>query len=99
MSTKTVNLERIEELLLQIIFADKKALTLDEACLYTSLSRSYMYKLTSLRLIKFSKPLGKLVYFNKEYLDAWMLQNEHLTKDSIERDALLPLKNETGNGK
>lgn len=98
-TTNEFNLSRIEELLLRIILGNKMVLTLEEACEYTGLSKSYMYKLTSLRLIPFSKPSGKLVYFSKESLDSWMLDNEHLTKDSIERDALLSLRNETGHGK
>lgn len=74
-------------------------LTLEEACEYTGLSKSYMYKLTSLRLIPFSKPSGKLVYFSKESLDSWMLDNEHLTKDDIEREAFASIRKEASHGK
>lgn len=94
-----LNLSRIEELLLRIILGNKMVLTLEEACEYTGLSKSYMYKLTSLRLIPFSKPSGKLVYFSKESLDSWMLDNEHLTKDDIEREAFASIRKEASHGK
>ena len=59
----TINLDerlaRIESLLL----SQKKVLNLDEACDYTGMSRSYLYKLTSNGAIPHSKPGGKLIYF------------------------------------
>ncbi|MAW96454.1 MULTISPECIES: helix-turn-helix domain-containing protein [unclassified Leeuwenhoekiella] len=75
-------LARIESLLL----ANKKVLTLDEACDYTGMSRSYLYRLTSSGIIPHSKPSGKLVYFEREALEQWLLQNkkncETSSKDS-----------------
>lgn len=76
-------LERIEQLLL----GNKKVLTFDEACEYTGLSRSYMYKLTSSANIPFSKPNGKVIFFSREKLDSWMLDNEHKTNREIEIQA------------
>ena len=51
-------LDRIERL----IISNKKVLTFDEACDYTGLSRSYLYKLTSSGVIPHSKPNGKIIY-------------------------------------
>ena len=65
-------LERIESLLL----ANKKVLTLEEACDYAGISRSYLYKLTSTGTIPHSKPNGKLIYFEREELEQWLLQNK-----------------------
>lgn len=62
---------RIEQLLL----SRKEVLTLDQACLYAGISRSYMYKLTALDQIPYSKPRGKLIYFERKKLNAWLLQN------------------------
>lgn len=87
------HLERIEKLFL----SKKNAFTVDEASIYTGLAKSYLYKLTSLRLIPFSKPNGKVIYFSKEKLESWMLENEHPTKDSIEREAFLSIKNGVDN--
>jgi len=76
-------LERIEKLLL----GGKTVLTLDEACEYTGISRSYMYKLTSSSNIPFSKPNGKVIFFSREKLDSWMLENEHKTRREIVEQA------------
>ena len=65
-------LQRIEEKLA----ANKEVLTFDEACLYSGISRNYMYKLTSKNLIPYSKPRGKFIYFEKSKLNAWLLGNQ-----------------------
>lgn len=59
----------------QLLTANKEVLTLDEACLYTGISRSYMYKLTSAEKIPHSKPSGKMIYFDRKKLDSWLLRN------------------------
>lgn len=64
-------LNRIEQLLI----STKEVLTMEEACQYTGISRGYMYKLTSAEKIPHSKPRGKLIYFDRRKLNAWLLQN------------------------
>ena len=82
-------LERIEKLLL----GSKNVLTFDEACEYTGLSRSYMYKMTASSNIPFSKPNGKVIFFSRDKLDSWMLENEHKTRKEIEEQANCRTKN------
>ena len=65
-------LDRIENLLL----GSKKVLTLEEACDYTGMSRSYLYKLTSTGAIPHCKPSGKLIYFDIDLLNEWLLNNQ-----------------------
>ena len=38
-------------------------------------SESLLYKLTSAHEVPHYKPRGKMLYFNKEELDHWLLQN------------------------
>jgi len=76
-------LNRIEKLLL----SNKTVLTFDEACDYTGISRSYLYKLTSAGQIPFSKPNGKIIFFSKSKLDTWMLRNKRKSNDEIEDEA------------
>ena len=64
-------LNRIESATL----SHKNVFTFDEACRFTGLSRSKMYKHTSANKVPFSKPFGKLVYFDRSELEQWMLQN------------------------
>lgn len=77
-------LDRIERL----IIANKKVLTFDEACDYTGISRSYLYKLTSSGVIPYSKPNGKVIFFDKEKLDKWLLKNARKSADEIKEEAL-----------
>lgn len=77
-------LDRIERLLV----ANKKVLTFEEACEYTGISRSYLYKLTAAREIPHSKPNGKILFFEKEKLNEWLLQNRRKSNSEIERKAL-----------
>lgn len=77
-------LDRIERLLV----SNKKVLTFDEACDYTGISRSYLYKLTSAGDIPFSKPNGKIIFFDKEKLDSWLLQNKRKSSHELEEETL-----------
>lgn len=65
----------------------KNVLTFDEACVFSGLSKSYLYKLTSAQKIPHYKPSGKLIYFNREELEAWLLQNRVSTSDELENKA------------
>ncbi len=59
----------------QLLAANKEVLTLEEACDYTGISQSYMYKLTSTGKIPHSKPMGKAIYFERLKLNSWLLGN------------------------
>jgi len=77
-------LDRLEKLLI----GHKEVLTFDEACDYTGLSRSYLYKLTSSGKIPHSKPNGKMLFFEKKKLVDWLLQNNRKSKQELEAEAL-----------
>ncbi|MBA6316268.1 helix-turn-helix transcriptional regulator [Cellulophaga baltica] len=77
-------LNRIEKLLI----SNKTVLTFDEACDYTGISRSYMYKLTSTGEIPNSKPNGKIIFFDKKLLDQWLLRNKRKSTSDLENEAL-----------
>jgi excisionase family DNA binding protein len=62
----------------------KPVLTIEEAALYTGRSTSNLYKLTSKNIIPHSKPYGSRIYFDRQELDAWMLQNPIKTASQIE---------------
>jgi excisionase family DNA binding protein len=67
-------LKSIEDLEKYYIGA-KKCLTLQEAANYLGLQRSVLYKMTSDKTIRFFKPNGKMIYFEKDVLDDWVRQN------------------------
>jgi excisionase family DNA binding protein len=71
-------LKEIHQELLQIktlLLAHKKLLDMDEFCLYAGISKSYAYHLTSAGKIKFYKPAGKLIYFDIEDINEFLMQN------------------------
>ena len=76
-------LDSIEKLLL----GQKNVLTFEQGCEFTGLSKTYMYKLTHQNKIPFFKPHGKQIYFSREELERWLMQNPAKTKDQIEREA------------
>lgn len=65
----------------------KPVLTLHEASLYTGLSKSRLYKRCSEKTIPYFKGDGKLSYFDREELTAWMKQNRVKTTAEIESEA------------
>jgi len=52
---------------------EKKILTFEQACQFTNLSKSYLYKLTSQKQVPHYKPRGKKLYFKRTELENWML--------------------------
>ncbi len=76
-------LRNIESLML----SQKVVLNFNEVVAYTGLSKSYLYKLTSSGGIPCYKPQGKQIYFNKQEIDHWLLQNRKSTNLELENQA------------
>lgn len=70
------------------LLAAKNVLDISDASLYTGLSKSYLYRLTCEKKIPFSRPNGKQIYFAKEELDEWLLQNRMSTIKEAEQKAI-----------
>lgn len=64
----------------------KTILTAEQAAEFLGLKPSYLYKLTSDKKIKFYKPQGKLIYFRKEDLEAFLLRNPSESSDKFESE-------------
>ncbi len=65
------------------LFCTKEVLTSDEASRYMGISKSYLYKLTMRGDIPHYKPMGKMCYFNRGELEAWLQQNRCATTTEI----------------
>ena len=76
-------LRNIETLLL----SQKTVLNFDEVADYTGLSKSYLYKLTCSGGIPCYKPQGKHIYFNKQEIEQWLLQNRKATTRELDSQA------------
>lgn len=79
----------ISSLQQMVLVALKPVLTMDEATIFTGLSKSYLYKLTCRKLIPYYKNKGmKGIYFKREELEAWMTQERVATQGEIEQEAI-----------
>ena len=77
-------LNRIEKYL----FILKDIFTVEELSDYTGLKKSYIYKLVHSNSIPFSKPNGKVLFFEKKKIDEWLLTNPSKSFSEIEREAI-----------
>jgi excisionase family DNA binding protein len=68
-----------------IILSQKAVLNFSQAVDYLGMRPSYLYKLTSTHQIPYYKPNGKLIYFSREELDQWLMQNRVATKQEKEQ--------------
>lgn len=66
---------------------EKEMWTMNELCRATGFSKSYAYKLTSTRAIPHYKPCGKMVFFNRQEIEAWLQRNRVSTAAEIAGEA------------
>ena len=94
------NIEKTENLILQVsqlkhrvdnlenvLRNGKDVLTLEEASLYTGISRSTLFKQKTAYEIPYYKPHGKLILFERKELLAWVRANRIAAKDEYEDGA------------
>jgi DNA binding domain, excisionase family len=72
---------------MEATISEKSVLTFSEAANYAGFSKSTLYKLTSGRKIPHYKPSGKMVFFEREELDRWLLSNRVTPKEEVEEQA------------
>lgn len=75
------------DLLTRAVLSTKTVLSIEEAAAYSNLTVSYLYKLTSAQEIPHYKPRGKMIYFNRDELDHWLLQNRVKPLSEIDKAA------------
>lgn len=68
----TSKIDRLEKIAL---LGAKNVLTIDDVALITGYSKGHIYRLTSGKKIPHYKPDGRTLYFKKEEIEDWMLQN------------------------
>lgn len=74
------SLKRIERLLL----VQKDVLNVEEVSALTGLSKSFIHKKTAAGQLPFSKPFGKLIFFEKKALFEFLLNNPVTPQADIE---------------
>lgn len=76
---KTVDPDVIKErlkLLEDAIYTTKGILNMKDVCQYLDISQSLLYKLTCTGEIPHFKPRGKMIFFEKKELIAWIKRNK-----------------------
>ena len=82
-------LNELQELKNLTLLGVKKAITMTDCSLLTGLSKSHLYKLVCYKKIPYYKGEGgKLTYFDKSEIEAWMLQHRVKTQSEIEAEAM-----------
>ena len=80
-------LERLENIERITMLAAKNVLNLEDASYITGISKSTLYKMTSLRKIPYYKN-GKYLFFDRKELEDWMKQNRVQTIAEAEQQAV-----------
>ena len=81
--------KELQELKNLTLLGVKKVLTMSDCALLTGLSKSHLYKLVCSKSIPYFKSQGgKLTYFDKSEVEAWMLNHRVKTNDEIESEAV-----------
>lgn len=75
--------EDLNEITNSVIFCAKEVLTAEETARYMGVSKSYLYKLTMRGEIPHYKPRGKMCYFNRAEVEAWLQSNRVATAEEI----------------
>ena len=70
-----------------LLKTQKKVLNFNDVALFTGLSKSHLYKLTSSGSIPHYKPNGKYIFFDREEIESWLLRNRVKTKEEIQSEA------------
>lgn len=67
--------------------SERNLMTTTEAARYLGLKPSYLYKMMMRRTIPYYKPGGKLCFFAREDLDAWMKRVRVKSQSEIDSEA------------
>jgi excisionase family DNA binding protein len=54
----------------------KKIMNVKELSYYIGMAESYIYKLSSAKIIPHYSPLGKMIYFDRDEINEWILSNK-----------------------
>lgn len=81
------NLAHRVEVLENLLATAKEVLTLEEAAAFLGVKRSQLYKMTHKAAIPFYKPNGKMIYFERSELLAWLRNVKSASTKEIAEDA------------
>jgi excisionase family DNA binding protein len=87
MDNKKLDNKQLIDIVKSMIEVEETPMTFLEAVQFMKVKSSTLYKLTHKKLIPYSKPGGKVLYFKKADLINWMNSNPVKTADQIDEEA------------
>ncbi len=69
-------IEKLEEIKKILRQKNEQPLNFNQAAQYLGFSHSYLYKLTSRKIIPCHRPTGKVLFFSKNELDEWIFTSK-----------------------
>ena len=87
LSKQVAELQGRVQSLEQLLHQGKDVLTLEEASKFMGIARSSLYKMTHEQTIPFYKPNGKMIFFEKSDLLAWVRKNRVSSESEISEEA------------
>ena len=87
LSKQVAELQGRVQSLEQLLHQGKDVLTLEEAAKFMGIARSSLYKMTHEQAIPFYKPNGKMIFFEKSDLLAWVRKNRVSSEAEISEEA------------
>ncbi|WP_422359100.1 helix-turn-helix transcriptional regulator [Reichenbachiella sp.] len=82
---KSALVEQVKAGFEKMVVGHKEVLTFQDVLMYTGLSESKLYKLTSLGEIPYFKPTGGKLFFRRDELIDWLLTTR--TDNRVERES------------
>ena len=80
--------KQLEEIKTLLRKQDDKPLNFNQAAEYLGFSHSYLYKLTSRKIIPCHRPTGKMLFFSKAELDEWIFTSKKSKLKSKKRKTI-----------
>lgn len=79
-------IEKLDEIKKILRKQNDQPLNFNQAAQYLGFSHSYLYKLTSRKIIPCHRPTGKMLFFSKNELDEWIFEkrDEKRKKKEVE---------------
>ena len=84
---ENLKLAKRVEVLENTLSAGKEMLTLEEAARFMGVTKSSIYKMTHEQTIPYYKPNGKMIFFEKSDLLAWVRKNRVSSEAEISEEA------------
>ncbi len=84
MSKQNISIEDLSLIFKDTLLANKRVFNLKDLMAYTGWSDKNIYRLTSLRLIPFSKPTKGALFFDRVKIEEWLLGKPFLTDKELD---------------